>query len=94
MTEGCIDTAMAALDRALEDRPDHVHDDLSEAVRCVVAARDALIERKRAGAESGGRLACVNAVLSQLVAAEYPLDGIRRQRIEQVRDELAGLPAE
>lgn len=91
MTADRIDAAVAALDRALDDRPDHIHDDLSAAVRCVAALRDELIERKHAAAEAPDRLARVNALLSQLVAAEYPLDGVRRQRIEQVRGQIADL---
>jgi len=91
MMQDRIDAAIAALDRALDDRPDHVYGDLAEAVRCVAALRDDLIEQRRTGHETGQRLGRVNAILSHVVASEYPLEGVRRQRIETARDELAGL---
>lgn len=31
-----VETALAAMDRALRDRPSLVYDDLTEAVRCLV----------------------------------------------------------
>jgi hypothetical protein len=48
---------------------------------------------RRRGGATDERLDRVNAALSQLVASEYPLQGVRRQRIEQARDELAELRA-
>ena len=42
--------ALAPFDRALDDRPDKIYDDLAEAVRCVAALRDRLVKERRAGA--------------------------------------------
>lgn len=84
--------ALAAFDRALDDRPDKIYDDLAEAVRCVAALRDRLVKERRAGAENGAGLGRVNAVLSHIVGGEYPLEGVRRRRIEQASEELAALP--
>jgi len=86
-----VETALSALDRALEDRPDHVYSDLVEAVAGVTAIRDALIAERRAGGgtEMERRLARCNAVLSLVVGGEYPLQGVRRDRVQQARDELA-----
>lgn len=86
-----LDQATAALDRAIEDREDHIQQDLADAVRRIVAVRDRLIAERRRGIDPGDRLARLNAVLSHVVAGEYPLAGIRRQRIEEARDELAAI---
>lgn len=84
------DKALAALDRALEDRPDKVYDDLVEAVRCLVGLRAELTAKRRAG-DAGDRLERCNAILSMVVGGEYPLAGIRKERVQKARDELASL---
>jgi hypothetical protein len=106
MTEKVGAAALAALDRALDDRPDKIYGDLANAVRCLVRLRDELIaERRRTGRAAGpaprgsatrgpqtdDRLERVNALLSVVSGGEYPLEGIRRERIEQAREELARL---
>jgi hypothetical protein len=53
--------------------------------------RDKLIYERRRGAMVGDRLDRMNAVLSLVVAAEYPLEGGRRERVEAARRELAAL---
>lgn len=90
---------LQALDHILEHKPDHVHDELAGATRCIVHVRDALIEARRRGepAGEGELLGHVNSLLSVLIAAEFPLAGVRWQRVKQARDEyenvLARLPA-
>ncbi len=93
MTEEAGAAALAALDRALDDRPDKIYDDLSQAVRALVRLRDELIaEHRRDGRRADDdRLERVNAILSVVSGGEYPLQGIRRERIEQAREKLAGL---
>jgi hypothetical protein len=93
MTEEAGAAALAALDRALDDRPDKIYGDLANAVRCLVRLRDELIaERRRSGGAAGdGRLERVNAILSVVSGGEYPLEGVRRERIEQAREELTRL---
>lgn len=86
---GCR-AAIAALDRALEDRPDKVYDDLAQVVRCLVQLRAELTAKQREGAP-GAPLERCNAVLSMVVGGEYPLAGIRRERLQKARDELASL---
>ena len=81
---------MAALDRALEDRPDKIYHDLAEAVRCLVQLRNELTAGRREG-EPGDRLERCNAVLSMVIGGEYPLAGLRRDRLQKARDELASL---
>jgi hypothetical protein len=83
------DKALAALDRALDDRPEKTYGDIAEAVRCVVALRDRLIAEQRGGADIRAELGRVNAVLSHIVGGEYPLEGVRRDRIKKAREELA-----
>lgn len=90
MSSDCVEAALAALDHALVDRADHIYDDLVEAVRCIVRLRAELIAQRRAG-ELCDQLERCNAVLSLIVGGEYPLAGIRRERILQARQELAAL---
>ena len=92
MTNDDLEAALAAMDRALCDRPDVTYEDLVEAVRWLVRLRDQLIDDRRRGATLADRLDRLNAVLSMVVAAEYPLDGERRERIEAARRELACIP--
>jgi len=92
MTEDAGAAALAALDHALADRPDKIYGDLANAVRALVRLRDELIAERRDGRHAGAaRLERVNAILSVVSGGEYPLEGVRRERIEQAREELAGL---
>lgn len=89
-------TALQALDRAVDDRPDQVYEDMVAAVRALVRLRDSLITERRAGRgtpEHEERLRRVNAVLSMVVGGEYPLVGVRKERITKARDEVAELLA-
>jgi hypothetical protein len=66
------------------------------AVRCLVRLRDALINERRAGKGTPGheeRLRRVNAVLSMVVGGEYPLVGVRKERIKNARNEVEELLA-
>ena len=91
MTREDLDAALAALDRALRDRPEIVYDDLNEAVRHLVRLRDLLIADGRGGVAVGDRLDRLNAILSIVVATEYPLEGVRRDRVARARQKLAAL---
>jgi hypothetical protein len=82
--------AVAALDRALDDRPDQIYHDLAEVARCLVQLRTELTARRREG-EAGDRLERCNAVLSMVIGGEYPLAGLRRDRLQKARNELASL---
>ena len=88
--------ALADLDRALDDRPDKIYGDLAQAVRALVRLRDEWIaERRRGGnAARDDRLERLNAILSVVSGSEYPLQGVRRERIEKARDALAELLAQ
>ena len=90
MSSDCCRAAVAALDRALDDRPGKVYHDLADAVRCLVQLRNELTARRREG-EPGDRLQRCNAILSMVVGGEYPLAGLRRDRMRKARDELASL---
>ncbi len=85
-----IEPALAALDRALGEQS--AYGDLVEASRLLVAVRGILIaERRRGLPDPDRRLDRLNAILSLVVAAEYPLEGARRDRIATARRELAAL---
>ena len=78
---------LEALDEVLASSQPPEKDLIAEATRCVARYRDALIDDKRSGdAAAERRLPEVNALLSELVAAEFPLVGVRRKRIEAARD--------
>jgi len=93
----CCREALRVLDRVLEEPPDRMTGDLPEAVRGIVCVRDWLIERRRAdpgAAEVEERLDRTNAILSVVTGGEYPLVGVRRQRIVEARDAFDGLAHE
>jgi hypothetical protein len=90
-TRHCCQEAVAKLEYLLRNHPAEMAEELSDAVRCVVALRDSMIEhRDRAGATPAqdAQLQKVNAVISTIVAGEFPLMGIRWKRIEGARDLL------
>ena len=90
MSSASCRAAVAALDRALDDRPDKIYHDLADVVRCLVQLRTALTAIRPEG-EPGDRLERCNAVLSMVIGGEYPLAGLRRDRLHKARDELASL---
>ncbi len=78
---------LEALDAVLAAKAPPETDLIAEATRCVARYRDALIDDRRAGdAAAERRLPEVSALLSELVAAEFPLVGVRRNRIEKARE--------
>ena len=81
------DEAIRALDAVLAaDKPPE-RDLIADATRCIARLRDELIERRRAHAlQDESLLPQANALVSELVAAEFPLVGVRRKRIETARD--------
>lgn len=85
--------ALAALERALADRPDNIYEDLCEANRCLVRLRDELIEQSRTGEQRARDcLPRLNAIISVATSAEYPLVGVRKERVRQACDALRDLP--
>ena len=93
MSDDRCRAAVAALDRALDDRPDMIYHDLAAVVRCLVKLRIELTAARREG-EPGDRLERCNAILSMVIGGEYPLAGIRRDRLQRARVELASLIGE
>ncbi|HZS83565.1 MAG TPA: hypothetical protein VFA50_11880 [Stellaceae bacterium] len=90
------DAALAALEACLDERTEKLSEAVAEAVRRLVALRDDLIERRRAGdgaAEVKDWLARTNAILSSVVGAEFPIKGLHRERIEQAAGALKAMLA-
>lgn len=86
-TDELCRAGLKALDEVLASSQPPEKDLIAEATRCVARHRDELITRKRQADASAERaLAEVNSLLSELVAAEFPLVGVRRKRIEAARD--------
>lgn len=84
-------SALKSLDRVLDEKPERYHDELLEAVHCLVVMRDAIITRRRHGDDVDGELELVNAVISILTAGSFPVVGMRHERLGRARDALAGL---
>ena len=81
------DGALRELDALLAAKQTPEHDLIADATRCIARLRDELIERRRSGAlRDESLLPRANAILSELVAAEFPLVGVRKKRIETARD--------
>jgi hypothetical protein len=86
--------AVAQLDHVLAERPGRLHAEMSEALRSVVRLRDGLIAELRAGTASPDqrrRLQEVNSIVSVVCGAEFPLVGIRLERVRKARDALQAL---
>ena len=91
MSDALVRNALDTLDHALEDRPDKVYDDMQHAVRSLVRLRDALIAARRETGGADDKLRRCNAVLSLVFGGEYPLQGVRRERLEKAREAVAEL---
>jgi formate dehydrogenase major subunit len=90
MTNRHDEKALHALDQLLQDRPDKDGHHFSEASRCLVGWRDALL---RPDHQPGDRqlLAQVNAALSVVLGGQFPLGRIPWSQIEAARDQLRRL---
>jgi hypothetical protein len=76
-----------ALDRALAGDIAPEKDPIAAATLCTAELRDQLIARLRRGDRTAEPLLVqANALLSELVAAEFPLAGFRRDRVEKARE--------
>jgi len=86
--------AHEAFERVIDDRPHLTPEKLTAAVRHVIEFRDTLIAERRSG-EFGARrqtlLDRTNSLLSLSTSAEFPLTGVRWERITAVRDALKAL---
>ena len=74
--------------RSKKARP--IYHDLAEGVHCLVRWRTELSARRREGVPDD-RLKRCNAILSMVIGGEYPLAGLRRDRLQKARNELASL---
>jgi len=89
--------AIELLDKARQEQPRHLSEDVDAAERAIVGLRDDLIDRLRTGGASTdsalwrGALDATNAALSLVVGVEYPAAGIQRRQLEQARDALQSL---
>lgn len=89
--------AIELIERARQEHPRQLSEDVDEAERAVVRLRDELIDRLRAAAQPGAlasiqpSLKAVNAALSLIVGVEYPAGGIHRKLLEQAGAALSDL---
>lgn len=84
--------ALNLLERLAAERPSDHFQPMSDAVRKLIALRDELITRHRAGGATFAdpRLQQLNAVISVAIGAQFPMVGIKWDRVEQTRDALQG----
>jgi hypothetical protein len=95
--EGCCHAAKEAFEDIIDNRPLLDDERLTKAIGKVIRLRDALIAERRRGNFPAARetlLQRVNAILSLTVSAEFPLVGVRWERIVGVRDALRALAAD
>ncbi len=81
--------------RLIEQAQDLEHEDLAKATRQLVAVRDRLIAERRRGdgwtRQAQDDLDRVNSLLSVSTSAEFPLVGVRWERLCMLRDALERL---
>jgi hypothetical protein len=83
--------AIRCYERILAERPDETHHPLSIAARTVFRLRDLLIERQRRHGESRAvrsQLERANALTSLAYSCQFPIAGVKWQRMEATRDAL------
>ena len=86
-------SALAAIDKLLADRPEKIGHDFSEATRRLTAWRDRCIARWREtrAEDDRRRLEHVNAALSVIIGAQFPLGSVKWDSIQSARQDLAEL---
>lgn len=83
--------ALSALETVLDERPGEHIAEISQAVCSLIRVRDKLIDVNRTeGLSTEGKqhLCQTNAMLSVVASLEYPLAGLRWQRVKLVHDGL------
>jgi len=88
--------ALAAIDRALQHRPEKDGTDFSTAAKQLARLRDTMIASHRAAPPSAAareRLTRLNAILSVVTGGHFPLGSIPWHEIELARGWLAELLA-
>lgn len=83
--------ALAALDAALRDRPAKDGHAFADATQCLVAFRNRLTERRRAGEDVADALEQVNAIISVVLGGHFPLGAVPWPAVEGARAALAKL---
>ena len=93
MADALGSQAVAALDTLLADRPDKADAEFAAATVRLAAWRDAWIARwRKSGTEADRRrLERLNAALSAVVGAQFPLGGVPWELLTRTRADLAAL---
>lgn len=84
-------SAIEAFEAAIDQGSKVKHEQIAEAVRRLIALRNQLLERTRAGDMGAASLRQVNALVSLAHGAEHPLIGVHLHRMEQTRNGLRNL---
>ena len=82
--------ALAHIDKALADRPKRDGATLKAALQALATFRDHLVTRHRAdgGTRLPSKLEHVNAVISVVMAAEFPIGEVQWAELDKARDWL------
>ncbi len=90
--------ALAALDAALRTRPAKDGHEFAQATQCLVAFRNRLTDRQREGKREGADVSTaldqVNALISVVLGAHFPLGTVPWPAVERARAALAKLIAD
>lgn len=81
-----MEICVGALDAAIALGPDAPHQDIADAVRCVIDLRNHVIALKREGKLNQAQVDQANSLVSLAYGAEHPLIGFHLHRLEQTRD--------
>lgn len=93
--ESCGRDAREAFDEIIEVRPVVTHESLAVAIQRIIRLRDALIAERRSEApRRDGLLQTVNSILSLASSAQFPLVGVRWERIVAIREALKEMEQE
>lgn len=96
MSEDPAADGLAAIDKALSQRPHKDDLALQAATKALCAYRDVLIARRREtqSQDDARRLENLNAVLSIVAGTHYPLKAVPWDELVKARGWLAGLMAQ
>jgi|GraSoiStandDraft_24_1057298.scaffolds.fasta_scaffold1030059_2 hypothetical protein len=82
------ETALRWLDELPDKNNAQERMQIAAIIQQLVAMRDDLIERRRAGEACGDALRRTNAILSSLFGTEFPLNELQLKRVCETRDAL------
>lgn len=91
----CLEEALVACEQLLDERnPTSSYEPIAAMTRCLVTLRNQLITEQRGGAPVRSQLDRVNSIVSLATSTEYPLVGVRWDRVSRMCELLHELRQE